>query len=34
MAELETINCWILDGMIPDRIPMIDDEKISKFFNN
>jgi hypothetical protein len=34
MAELETINCWVLDGMLPDRIPMIDDEGISKFFNN
>jgi hypothetical protein len=34
MSELEQINCWILDGMLPDRIPIIDDDIICKFFNN
>lgn len=34
MAELEQINCWILDGMLPDRIPLIEDVDISKFYNN
>jgi hypothetical protein len=34
MAELEQINCWILDGMLPDRIPLLDDYNISKFYNN
>jgi hypothetical protein len=34
MSELEQINCWVLDGMIPDKIPLLDDYTISKFFNN
>lgn len=34
MAEIEQINCWVLDGMLPDKIPEIDDIDISKFFNN
>lgn len=34
MSELETINCWILDGMLPDKIPILNDNDISRFFNN
>lgn len=34
MNELEQINCWILEGMLPDGIPKIDDIDISHFYNN
>lgn len=34
LGELEQINCWILEGMLPDKIPEIDDLDISKFYNN
>lgn len=34
MSEMETVNRWVLDGMLPDRIPEINDFDIGKFFNN
>jgi hypothetical protein len=34
MAELEQINCWILEGMLPDKVPEINDFDIGKFYNN
>lgn len=34
MRELETVNKWVLGGMMPDDIPKIDDFDISKFYNN
>jgi len=34
MSELETVNKWIVDGMLPDRLPEIDDNQILKFYSN
>ena len=34
MSELETINKWIVDGMLPDRLPEVDDQQILKLFSN
>lgn len=34
MVELETVNAWIIEGMVLDRIPQIDDYNIMKFYSN
>jgi hypothetical protein len=34
MVEIEQINAWILDGMIPDKIPSIPEIDIGKFYIN
>ena len=34
MSELEEINRWIVDGMLPDRLPDVDDQKILKLYSN
>lgn len=34
MSEIEQINSWILEGMIPDKIPELDDIDIGKFYLN
>jgi hypothetical protein len=34
MSELETVNKWIVDGMLPDRLPEVDDNQILKLYSN
>lgn len=34
MSELETVNSWIVDGMVIDRLPDVDDNQILKFYSN
>jgi hypothetical protein len=34
LSELETVNKWIVEGMLPDRIPEVDDQQILKFYCN
>jgi hypothetical protein len=34
LKEMEVINRWILNGMLPDKVPILDDELYRKFFVN